>query len=168
MSTIPDFETLVIQRLVVCLGEITGIRFVSENPPTLDAGISDVPYAFPLVGQMINAIPTQQYGAGRVVVTRIFTVKVLGVTGDKDKDGARGIGSAGYKALRLLIAPIRQYWADHPRLQTDEGSKLNELVNMHQDLLFQEGGIEYDANEGRYVLRFNLTITMSAVNITTA
>lgn len=159
--TLPDFETLVIERLVVCLGEIPGIRFVSENPPTLKAGISDTPYAFPLVGAMLSSIPQQADGAGRVVVTRIYTVKVFGVPTNDDKDGARGMGSLGYKALRLLMAPIRQYWTDHPFLETTTGDKSTGLRYMKEPLTYQEAGIEDDQAEGRYVLRFNLTISMS-------
>jgi hypothetical protein len=166
--TIPDFETLVIERLVQCLNEIDGINMVFENPPLLPVGISDVPFAYPQVGQMVNSIPNQQFGAGRVVVTRSYPVKVYGPTGDGDKDGDRGVGSIGYRALRLLIAPIRNYFTTHPLLQTDAGNKVNPLAGMHQDLAFTEGGIEYDQTEGRYVLRFDLTITMSAVNRTTA
>lgn len=158
--TIPDFETLVIERLVICLGEITGINAVFENPPTLDAGISSVPYAFPLVGAMVGSVPATT--AGRVIVTRTYTVKVLGSSVDKDKDGAAGIGSTGYRALRLLIAPIRDYFMKNASLETNAGRNINKLRYIQQQIAYQEGGIDLDANEGRYVLRFNLTVTMGA------
>lgn len=160
--TIPDFETVVIERLVVCLREITGINFVSENPPTLDAGISDVPYAFPLVGPMVSAVPATT--AGRVIITRIYTVKVLGKSLDQDKDGARGEGSIGYEALRLLMAPIRDYFMKNASLETNAGRNLNKLRYIQSQITYQEAGIEADAAEGRYVLRFNLTVSMGALS----
>lgn len=158
--TIPDFETLVIERLVVCLREITQIAFVSENPTLMDAGISDVPYAFPLVGAMVSPVPAT--AAGHIVIDRIFTIKVFGVTGDKDKDGARGAGSSGYKQLRMLMAPLRTYFMEHASLETNAGNKVNKLQYIQRQIAYQEGGIEFDGNEGRYVLRFNLTVSMGA------
>jgi hypothetical protein len=164
--TLPDFETLVIERLVVCLGEISGINYVLENPPVGEVGLSSVPYAFPLVGAMVNTIPEQTRGAGRLVVTRNYPIIIEADKGERDQDGTRGEGSKGYRALRLLIAPIREYFLTHPLLQTDAGDNTDPLSYMHGDLAFQEQGIE--DRFGRYALRINLIVTMSAVNTTTA
>lgn len=164
--TLPDFETLVIERLVVNLGEISGIRYVLENPPVGPVGVSDTPYAFPLVGAMVNSIPEQTRGAGRIVVTRNYPIIIEAQKGESDTDGSRGQGSKGYKALRELIAPVREYFLTHPLLQTDAGDNTDPLQYMHGDLTFQEQGIE--DRFGRYALRINLIVSMSAVNITTA
>jgi len=162
MSDLPDFETLVIERLTINLSEIVGIKTVFENPPSMKAGVSDAPFAFPLVGGMVNSIPQQTTGSGRLVVTRNYPVSVFGIKLEQDADGERGEGAKGYKALRLLIAPVREYFMTHASLETDAGDKLDKLQYIQQQITLQEQGIALDDKENRYVLQFTLTVSMGA------
>lgn len=160
--TLPDFETLVIERLVICLGEISAINTVFVNPPIAPVGVSDAPYAFPLVGAMVNSIPVQATGAGRVVVTRNYPITVASSSMTKDTDGTRPNGSKGYEALRLLVAPIREYFLTHASLETDAGGGMNKLQYIQGQIIYQEQGIVQDRDEGRYALQITLTVSMGA------
>lgn len=154
MTTLTDLETAVVNRLVACLGEITEIGTVLEGPANAEIGLADIPQASILVGPMVESIPAN--GAGSFVVTRVYTIRVLGRTIEGDTQAQSGKGAIGYNDIRLLINPIRSYFMQHPNLQTD--ADIIPLNGISGQISLQDGGVVEE--QGRYALNINLTISM--------
>ena len=118
MTTIPEFEELITQRLAICHAEITGIKKAFELPPVLPKDISELPIVYVLLGAMLQPVPNTTIGAGRVNIGRRFVARLLLAPVDSAEDD----GLVGANAVRLgrdFMSLFRTYYVMHPRLHTD-------------------------------------------------
>jgi len=161
---IPDFESLVVTRLQVNNTELraSGLKAIYAQPPITAPDIGDYPLASVRIGAMRSPVPA--FTAGLVIVTRDYItdlpVAPLTNTMDTTNQGA----DANTLTLKWF-AIVRNYYINHPHLQTDANNGTDPLAYMYGDLELQDNGtVQLTAPGGTtYVgLRYTLTITMRA------
>lgn len=158
MGDIIDFETLVLDRLLLCNQSIEGLKSVYRLPPDGTLSPSAVPCAYTLVGPMLNSIPSSS--PGQVTVTRRYVVRVpIAPIGQASVSGGAE-GSIPYAQGVLFMARFRSFYLQHPRLDTEIEPRLS---YMDSDLTFQDSGIiERPVPGGApyWVIDFSLDISM--------
>lgn len=157
----PDFETLTVARLALCLAEIPGIARVFAQAPSQPIPDSELPAAMVLVGAMQGAIPAVT--AGNQTVTRTYVVRLLIAPLQAAGIDYANDGAAALTELLPFFAKIRDYLLSHPRLNT---ASLGALAYMAQDVTFSDtGGVVRTGPGGsQYVAcDWQLTISMRAV-----
>lgn len=143
MTTIPDFERLVLDRLEICNGEIKqagDAQRVYRLPPTFALDVGECPAITAWPGTMLKPIPsTAQH---QVEVQRNYAVDVIALPLPSTTDTASKGADALTKAS-LLFAKLRNYYMNHRRLETDgtTQAQVPALQWMIYDLLFIEGGL---------------------------
>jgi hypothetical protein len=161
--TIPDFETLTVQRLQINAQEIAGMGRVYELGASLPAEIGELPVANISFGPLKQPIPLGSEGAGQVIVVRDYAIE-LAVT---PVGTAFDVGNIGSSALSIVLpwfAIVRDYFMSHPRLQTDgiNVAALGALRYLHGDLSFADSGmITITPAGGAALLGIKFTLTIA-------
>lgn len=161
LITLPDFETLIIDRLFLCCQEIPGLS-VFRLPPVIALTPEVFPICYPLVGPMTTAVPVESVGSGVITRTRDYVIRVLGdPVPETFEDSARG-GSTGLSNLLPYFNALYSYFVGHPKLQT---TTLDALRYMNRQMLISDGGFAQGEAPGgtmHFTINLVLTITMKA------
>lgn len=167
MATIPDFETLILDRLEICNGEIKqagDAKRVYRLPPVFALDVGECPALAVRPGRMRNRLPANSQRQAEV--KRDYVVEVialpLGNTQDTGSKGADALAAAS-----LLFAKLRNYYMNHRRLETDgtTQAKLAGLQYMNYDIEFDDGGFVVAKAPGgaeHIGIEFAITTSMSA------
>lgn len=162
---LPDFETLALDRFLLCNQEIIGSAHgVYRLPPIFQLDLGDLPALMTRPGPMRGSIPSTVTGAGRVEVTRDYYLELFAAPRDIAQDIARQGADALAKAV-LYFNRVRTYYMAHPRLNTDGTvtTAKSELVGVGQDVLLTDSGLADIPGPGgiNYLgVRFTVTLTM--------
>lgn len=161
LITLPDFETLVVDRLALCCAEISGVK-VFKQPPVNALPPEAFPICYTLVGPMLEPIPLEAVGAGRVATIQDYVIRLLGDPVGNTLDNSATDGAQGLVNLLPYFNRFRQYFIGHPALQT---TTLDSLRYMSGQLLFTHSGLIERPGPGgadHFAIDFTLTIAMSA------
>jgi hypothetical protein len=164
MTTIPDFQTLVCDRLYTIYGKIAGIQRREKYPPSFTIGLNDVPMLYTIVGNVLDPYPNRR--AGSFTIRRTYVVRLVGEPLGQSQDTARGAGARGYAALVPFIAVVYGYFLNHPLLEVGEVGDADyegPLQYMMQDVLITDTGVIDEQAPGglsNYTVDFPLIIEM--------
>lgn len=137
-DVIDDLETKLLDRLVLCCSEISGIKKVYQDPPVLTQDMAGYPFGYFLVGSQ----PYPQTSSGSALVTLEFAFMLviwpLGVGNDANQKGAE----ANVKA-KPFYAAVRNYFFTHSKLHTTTLGKMSlvESVRVARRGLTPVGGL---------------------------
>lgn len=163
LITLPDFETLILDRLKLCCDEIMGSTTRAFRlPPANALPPSAFPVCYALPGPMVDPVPMETIGAGSITVTRQYVIRLLGSPIANSMDASAQAGNQGFIDLTPYMNAFRQYFMGHPKLQT---TTLDALRYMHGQLSYIENGITQAPAPGgvdHFALEPTLTITMRA------
>lgn len=159
---LPDFETLVVDRLYLIYHQIEGFKRREKREPVTAFGWNDVPAVYTLIGPMTNAIPADT--AGSYVVTRTYIVRVLGRPLATTNDVKRGAGAKALADLLPFFARLRNYFLWHPLLEVgspEDAGYLEALAYLRNQIRFQDSGEGDVAGPGGIPhLAMDLTLTL--------
>jgi hypothetical protein len=157
LITLPDFETMVLDRLALNCAEIPGVK-VFRLPPAY--ALEEFPACYTLVGAMQTPLPIETMGSGRVGVQRLYVIRVLGSPATNTIDNVDGAGTQALIDLVPYFALFRNYFVGHPMLET---TTLGSLQYMIGQLSYSDLGIvERPAPGGvmHFAIEISLVITM--------
>lgn len=161
LITLPDFETLVIDRLYACCLEIVGLT-VFKLPPSFALNTNQFPACYALVGPMTNPIPIEQMGAGSITVVRDYVIRLIGDPMGSTIDNSATEGTSGLVNLLPYFNKLRSYFMGHPSLQT---TTLDSLRYIAEQILISDSGFVIHQGSGgadHFAIDLTLTITMRA------
>lgn len=162
LVTLPDFETLVLDRLALNCAEITGINQVFRLPPSFALPPEKFPICYPLVGAMADSIPMESSGSGRVQSTRTYVLRLLGSPATNTLDNTTDQGAQAIIDLVPFFNRFRSYFMGHQKLET---TTLGSLQYMSGQLLYLDSGVVTRPAPGgvdHFAIEINLTLTMQA------
>jgi hypothetical protein len=162
LITLPDFETLVVSRLQICYGLITGVNKSFMLPPANEQHPDSIPFAYTLVGAMTENVPMELVGGGQITIPRTYVARLVGGPAAGSIDNAASDGAQALVDLLPFFARFRSYFIGHPKLQTDT---LDALQYMRGQLAMNDGGFVTRPAPGgidHLCIEWSLTITMSA------
>lgn len=161
LIVLPDFETLVIDRLFLCCSEISGLKVFKQSPVNA-LNANQIPFCYAFVGPMLEPTPVQAVGAGQITSFQDYVIRVFGDPVGSTLDNSATDGAQGLVNLLPYFSLFRSYFVGHPKLETTtEGA----LRYMSGQLLFTHGGVvEHPAPGGamHFAIDFTLTIGMRA------
>ncbi len=161
LITLPDFETLVIDRLYLCCQEIPGLT-VFKLPPSIALEPGVFPICYPLVSTLTSPVPIETVGAGVITRTREYIVRIQGDPVASTQDNTVRGGAQGLINLLPYFNAGYQYFIGHPKLET---ATLDSLRYMNGQLLIYDTGFTEQPAPGgtdHFTINFVLTITMKA------
>jgi len=161
LITLPDFETLVIDRLFLCSQNISGLT-VFKQPSANALNANQFPMCYTLVGPMLASIPVDTVGAGQIQVIRDYVVRLFGDPVASTLDNSATTGAQGLVNLLPYFNALRQFFIGHPKLQT---TTLDALQYMAGQLLLSDSGLVIHQAPGggdHFAIDLTLTITMRA------
>jgi hypothetical protein len=159
---LPDFETMVLDRLYLCCQEITGLNKVFRLPPANALNAESFPICYPLVGAVTEPFPISSDGAGRFKVARSYVLRVLGSPATNTVDNSATAGTQALIDLVPFFNRFRSYFMGHPSLET---TTLGALQYMSDQLLYSDLGIVNRPAPGdiqHFAIEITLVITMQA------
>jgi len=113
-------ELRVLERLYLCLGEVSGVYRAVKGPPVTAVPDTDLPLVYPIVkGTVEDTRPSQ----GRIQVVRPYLLRCLISPVDQGSETPLEGSEAYWRAVPMLSAFYR-YFGAHPELQTDGESAL--------------------------------------------
>lgn len=158
LITLPDFETLVIDRLYLCCQEISGLT-VFKLPPANALNLNQFPMCYALVGSMLQPVPVDTIGAGQVQVQRDYVVRLFGDPVGSTLDNSTTDGAQGLVNLLPYFNRLRQYFIGHPKLETTTLGALQYIAG--QLLLMDAGFVIHPAPGGADHFAIDLTLTVA-------
>jgi hypothetical protein len=159
LITLPDFETLVVDRLELCNQAIGGLT-VFKQPPVNALPPQVFPICYTLVGPMLTPIPIETIGAGQITVIRDYVVRVFGDPVGSTLDNSPTAGAQGLVDLLPWFNRFRQYFIGHPKLETTTLGALNYMTGQ---LVLLDGGLSEKPAPGgadHFAIDITLTIAM--------
>jgi hypothetical protein len=158
LITLPDFETLVVDRLYLCCQEISGLT-VFKQPPVNALNLNQVPFSYAFVGPMQSPIPAETVGAGQIQVVRDYVIRLFGDPAENTLDNSPTAGAQGLVNLLPYFNMLRSFFIGHPKLET---TTLGALRYMSGQLLLSDGGLtEHMAPGGARHFAIDLTLTLA-------
>ena len=166
LITLPDFETLVIDRLYACCSEINELTSakmsVFKMSPSFALNPSQFPACFSFVGAMTTPTPIEQIGSGVNTRVRDYVIRILGDPYGSTIDNNATEGAQGPINLLPYFNAMYSYFLGHPSLQT---TALDSLRYIAEQILMSDSGFVIRPAPGgadHFAIDFTLTITMRA------
>jgi hypothetical protein len=157
LITLPDFETLVVERLYLCCQEISGLT-VFKLAPVNSLPPETFPICYPWVAPMTESIPIETNGAGSITVKRDYVVRIQGDPVPSTQDNSTRGGAQGLVNLLPYFNLVRQYFIGHPKLET---TTLGSLQYMSGQLTLYDGGFAEQPGPGGGTDHFTINIPLS-------